>query len=80
MAGSEVARLLQRIREEEEAARRGLSEYAIVSKHAFITARMENIDRCVNQLVAVTGSEEAAMHLLIGDQLQQEPTGASTTL
>ena len=71
MAGSEVARLLQRIREEEEAARRGLEGYATVSKHAFITARMENVDRYVDQLVKVTGSEEAAMQLLIADQNQQ---------
>jgi hypothetical protein len=70
MAGSEVALLLQRIREENEAAQRGLEGYATVSKHQFITARMENIDRCVDQLIAVTGSEAAAMRLLIADQNQ----------
>ena len=71
MAGSEVARLLQQIREEEEAARRGLEGYATVSKHQFITARMETIDHCITELVTVTGSEEAAMQLLIADQNQQ---------
>ena len=79
MAGSEVARLLQRIREEEEAARRGLSEYATVSKHQFITARMENVDRCVSRLIEVTGSETAAMHLLLADQLQHANTSSNTT-
>ena len=80
MAGSEVARLLQRIREEEEAARRGLEGYATVSKHAFITARIEKVDCYVDQLVKVTGSEEAAMHLLVADQLHQECTSPSPTL
>ena len=75
MAGSEVARLLQQIREENEAAQRGLEGYATVSKHAFITARMEKVDRYVDQLVKVTGSEEAAMQLLVADQLQQANTG-----
>jgi hypothetical protein len=70
MAGSEIARLLQRIREEEEAARRGLEEYAVMSKHQFITARMENINRCIEQLVAVTGSEETATNLILTNQNQ----------
>jgi hypothetical protein len=77
---SEVARLLQRIREENEAAQRGLEGYAMVSKHAFITARMEKVDCYVDQLVKVTGSEEAAMQLLVADQLQQERTSTSPTL
>jgi hypothetical protein len=70
MTGSEVTRLLQRIREENEAAQRGLEGYATVSKHTFITARMEKVDGYVDQLVKVTGSEEAAMQLLIADQNQ----------
>ena len=80
MVGSEVARLLQKIREEEEAARRGLEGYAAVSKHAFITARMEKVERYVDQLVEVAGSEEAAMQLIVADQLHHENTGASTTV
>ena len=40
---SEVARLMQRIDEEYEAAERGLSGLAQVAQHEFITARMERI-------------------------------------
>jgi hypothetical protein len=40
---SEVARLMQQIRLEYEAAQPGLTEVAIVSNYAFITARMEVI-------------------------------------
>ena len=80
MAKSEVARLLQQIREEEAAARRGLEGYATVSQHAFITARMETVEHCVEQLIAVTGSQEAAMHLIVADQRQQQQAGMSSTL
>ena len=38
---SEVARLLQQIEMEYEAAKRGLEGYAIVSRHEFITARYD---------------------------------------
>ena len=71
MAGSEVARLLQKIREEEEAAQRGLSGYAIVSKHEFITKHMENVGVCVHTLAKIVGSEDAAMDLIVADQLEQ---------
>ena len=72
MVGSEVARLLQQIREEEEAAQRALNGYAIVGRHEFIAKHMENMSLRVNALTQVVGSEEAAMDLIIADQMQQK--------
>jgi len=57
---SEVARLMQQIRLEYEAAQRGLTELAIVSNHAFITARMEAILAYQVALLEQVGPEEAA--------------------
>lgn len=68
MSGSEIARILQQIREEEEAAQRGLADYAIVSQHAFMNARAENIGRYTSTLVDLVGSEQAAMALIVANQ------------
>lgn len=54
---SEVARLMRQIEMEYEAARQGLSGYAQVARHDFITARMENI-----------GEHHVALQQLIGEQ------------
>lgn len=59
MAGSEVARLMQRIEAEYQAAVNGLSGLAVTARHDFITARMENIQRCGEQLIPLVGYEEA---------------------
>jgi hypothetical protein len=72
MAGSEIARILQQIREEEESARRALSDPAIVSKHQFITKRSENIGQHVFALAEVVGSDSEAMKLYISIQEQIE--------
>jgi hypothetical protein len=80
MAGSEVARLLQRIRQEEEAAQRALNGYAIVGRHEFITKHMENMDFCVNALAKVVGSEEVAMDLIIANQIQRESNTSDVAL
>lgn len=57
---SEVARLLQRIDLEYEAAQRGLTGVAMVARHKFITARMEAIGRYHSALQELVGEQEAA--------------------
>ena len=55
---SEVARILQQITQEYEAAQRGLSGIAYgTAQHRFITARLERMGELHNEL-----------HTLIGDQ------------
>ena len=61
---SEVARLRQQIAEEYEAAQRGLTGPAIVSRHDFITARMEGIARASAELRQLVGEAEA-MQIII---------------
>lgn len=59
---SEVARLLEQINEEYEAAQRGMSGFAYGSaKHDFITARMENVGRLHTELQAIVGEEAIAL-------------------
>lgn len=63
---SDVARLLQRIDAEYQAAQFGLSGLALgTSMHAFITARMEGIENARGQLVELVGNEDAANRLVI---------------
>jgi hypothetical protein len=75
MSGSEIARILQQIREEEVSAKRALSDPAIVAKHQFITTRSENISRHVCALAQVVGSENEAMQLYITVQAQIDGNG-----
>ena len=64
---SEVARLLQQIREEYEAAQLGLKGFTYgTSRHEFITARMENMGKIHNQLQSLVGDVAIAM---IAEQL-----------
>ncbi len=56
---SEVARLLQQIALEYEAAQRGLVGPAIVANHESITRRMENIEAYREQLAQHVGIERA---------------------
>lgn len=64
---SEVARLLEQISAEYEAAQRGLSGLAYgATQHEFITARMENMGRIHSQLQTLVGDAAIAM---IADQL-----------
>ena len=57
---SEVARIKRQIELEYEAAQRGMYGFATgAGKHAFITARMENMGRCHEQLVTLVGEREA---------------------
>lgn len=66
---SEVARLRQRIADEYEAAQLGLTGPAIVSRHDFITARMQGIAQCHNELVKLVGEQEA-MELIVEVNVQ----------
>jgi hypothetical protein len=59
---SEVARLLNEIREEYEAAVHGLSGLAQgTSRHSFITARMENMGKLQTQLDELVGDNAIAL-------------------
>jgi hypothetical protein len=68
---SEVAKIRQRIAEEYQAAKWGLSGLAYgTAQHQFITARMENIGLYHEQLRALVGSEQEAIRL-VAETLEQ---------
>jgi hypothetical protein len=59
---SEVARLLNQIKEEYEAAMRGISGLAQgISRHSFITTRMENMGKLQTQLDELVGDNAIAL-------------------
>ena len=59
---SEVARVLDQIREEYEAAMRGISGTAFGSgRHYFITARMENMGKLQTQIDELIGENAIAL-------------------
>ncbi|MGH2494292.1 MAG: hypothetical protein ACRDIV_06260 [Ktedonobacteraceae bacterium] len=61
---SEVARIKRQIELEYEAAQRAMYGFAVgVAKHEFITARMEHMGRCHEQLVTLVGEREATKAL-----------------
>jgi hypothetical protein len=71
---SEVARLLTQIREEYEAAQRGLTGLAYgTSQHAFITARLEHMSDLQNQLLDLIGDVAIPM---VAHQLNSCPDKA----
>lgn len=63
--GSAVQRLLTAIRSEREAAQRGLTGYAQVSRHAFIEQRQENIAAHFEALAEVLGDKDRAIVLVV---------------
>ena len=73
---SEVARLMQRIDEEYEAAERGLNGFAQVEQHEFITARMERIGEHYEDLQQLVGEQEAC-RLLVEASNKPREVGAS---
>jgi hypothetical protein len=76
MSESEVARLRQRIAEEYQAAQMGLTGLASgVSKHAFITARMERMGQSFEQLSELVGSRQEAMKEVV-EALEETPEQA----
>jgi hypothetical protein len=59
---SEVARILEQISLEYEAAHRSLHAYATgAAKHQFITARMENMGNLHSKLQEIVGDSAIAM-------------------
>ena len=72
MHGSELARQLQQIDLENEAARQGLVGLSSgTARHAFITARMERMSRHIQQL-AEQGKHEEIQAILLNDELWVE--------
>ncbi len=73
---SEVARLKRQIELEYEAAQRGMHGFAAgAGKHEFITARMENMGRHHEKLIALVGEREATRALAGAlEQAGNEPT------
>lgn len=69
--GSRVAACLAAIEREYRAGRSGLSGLAEVSKHQFITARMEGMQAGLDELVKVVGEDEA--NHLMAERLDQVP-------
>jgi hypothetical protein len=68
---SEVARLLDQIREEYEAVMRGISGTAQgTSRHSFITARMENMGALNEELGMLVGPDSMALVVQMMDQCQ----------
>jgi hypothetical protein len=69
---SEVTRLLNGIREEYEAATRGLSGLAQGNaRHSFITARMENMGKLQTKLNNLVGDDSAIV--LVVQAIEQVP-------
>lgn len=76
MSQSEVALLMQRVREEFEAGQRALHGLSLgTAQHKFITERMENIGKFHEDLQALVG-DEAAMPLL-AQVLEQLPESST---
>jgi hypothetical protein len=59
MEKSEVARLRREISLSYQACLRALNSPAITAPHSFITARMEKISDCQEQLVSLVGADAA---------------------
>lgn len=61
---SEVARLMEQIRLEYEAAQRGLTGLASgTARHDFINKKLENIEHCHEVLQMLVGKQEAVKML-----------------
>lgn len=70
---SEVARFRAQLAAEYEAARRGLTGYAVMARHDFIQARMERMGECHQELVKLLGLQEAIKLVAETLEEQQEP-------
>ena len=68
---SQVRACLERIEQEDLSARRGLADYAEMSRHTFIPARMEGMQSSHEQLIKLVGSDEAIR--LVAAHLEQVP-------
>lgn len=54
---SEVRRLLQQIEQEYQSAQAALTGYAVTARHAFITARLENMSQAHHHLHQLVGAD-----------------------
>ena len=65
---TELRRLLRQIEEEYNAAYSGMNAFSNgTARHAFINARMVNIDTCRIELAALVGEEEALRLMVQGN-------------
>jgi hypothetical protein len=75
-ASSEVARILEQIRMEYEAAMQGLSGLSQGgTRHSFITTKMEHMGELQFELEKLIGDESIA---LVANALENMPTNAGT--
>lgn len=74
ICNSEVARQLERIKQEYEAAQRGLSGLAQgTARHEFITAKMKRMGHIHRELQRLVGPEQAIR--LVAETLQENTRG-----
>jgi len=66
---SEVARILAQIASEYESATNGLTGIATVARHAFITTRMENMDKLRVELEKCVGDKAIGLIALRFDEM-----------
>ena len=59
MSESEVARLRRQIADEYIAAKLAMEGFAVTARHEFVTAKMQNIAACHQELVKLVGGQEA---------------------
>ncbi len=65
---TEFRRLLGQIEEEYNAAYSAMNAFSNgTARHAFINARMENIDKCRIELTTLVGEEEALRFIVQGN-------------
>ena len=76
MSLSEYARIKKQIEEEYAAAKLALEGIAMTAQHAFISARMENIAACHQELTNLVGKEEATK--IIAETLWRPLDGKGT--
>jgi len=72
---SEVARILNQIRDEYEAALRGTKSFASGNaKHSFITTRMENMGKLQTELDELIGDNAIALVVQVLESAPDAPT------
>jgi hypothetical protein len=74
---SEVRQLLAQIQAEEEATWRGLHSYAVISRHDFISTRMEHMGAYYDRMTELVG-ESTMMELITAAQAAVQATGGRT--
>ena len=75
---SEIRRLMAEIDRQYQAAQYALSGEALgTSTHAFITARMERIGNCHEQLINLVGDEQEATRLVVEQMNKAADRGGS---